>query len=71
MLYLNDGQNLFDGNYSVSGKGWQAAETALSLIASGRLPPFVIVGIDHAGQLGCPPGTSVTEPSVAGASGAC
>ncbi|KAG2497276.1 hypothetical protein HYH03_004860 [Edaphochlamys debaryana] len=63
VMYLNDGQNLFDPRLSLSGSCWQAAEGAAELIESGALPPFVIVGIDHAGAtrsydyLPYPPGT--------------
>ena len=49
LLLLNDGQNLFDDRLSFSGCSWRAAEAAAHLIASGQLPPFLLVGIDHAG----------------------
>lgn len=54
MIYMNDGQNLFDGTTSFSGKAWQAQHafwSAMSEDESESLPPFVIVGIDHAGPL--------------------
>lgn len=50
-LYLNDGQNLFGDCTTLSGQSWGAAHTATQLITSGKLPPFIIVGIDHAGVL--------------------
>jgi hypothetical protein len=46
-----------------AGASWQAAEAAAGLITSGKTPPFVIVGIDHAGvrrsleYTPCKPGT--------------
>lgn len=49
MLYLNDGQNLFDDRLSFSGHSWRVAQTASQLISSGVLPGFVVVGLDHAG----------------------
>ena len=49
LLLLNDGQNLFDDRLSFSGCSWRAAEAAAHLITSGQLPPFLLVGIDHAG----------------------
>lgn len=49
LLILNDGQNLFDDALSFSGSSWKAGETAAKLISSGKLPPFLVVGIDHAG----------------------
>ncbi|GAB4823020.1 hypothetical protein N2152v2_010066 [Parachlorella kessleri] len=51
LLLLNDGQNLFDDALSFSGSSWRAADTAAELITSGQLPPFVVVGVDHAGPL--------------------
>ena len=61
MLYLNDGQNLFDDRLSFSGSSWRAADTAAKLIMAGKLPSFVIVGIDHSGgevcDWGVPPKT--------------
>lgn len=51
LLVLHDGQNLFDPERSyVHGQTWRVAETADALIAAGRMPPTVIVGIDHAGD---------------------
>jgi enterochelin esterase-like enzyme len=50
VLYLNDGQNLFDSARAYAGVTWRVAETAAWLIAERRIPPIVIVGIDH-GQL--------------------
>jgi hypothetical protein len=50
-VYLNDGQNLFGDCPTLSGTSWNAADTAAHLIAVGKLPPFAIVGIDHAGPL--------------------
>jgi enterochelin esterase-like enzyme len=47
VLYLNDGQNLFDPRRAFAGVTWQAADTAARLIEWGLLPRIVIVGIDH------------------------
>lgn len=47
VLYLNDGQNLFDAATSFAGE-WQADETADRLIREGALPPMLLVGIDNA-----------------------
>ncbi len=49
VLYLNDGQNLFEDKLSFSGSSWGAADAAAALIASGAVPPFIIVGMDHSG----------------------
>jgi enterochelin esterase-like enzyme len=48
VLYLNDGQNLFEAATSFTGIEWQVDETAERLIREGAVPPMVIVGIDNA-----------------------
>ena len=51
VLYLNDGQNLFDVCTAIFGpKEWQVDETAIRLIAQGQVQPLIIVGIDNAGR---------------------
>lgn len=47
VLYMFDGQNIFDDGPSFCG-GWHLHETASALAARGRTMP-VIVGIDHGG----------------------
>jgi predicted alpha/beta superfamily hydrolase len=47
VLYLNDGQNLFDPARAFGGVAWGVAETAMRLIRRRAIPPLVIVGIDH------------------------
>jgi predicted alpha/beta superfamily hydrolase len=49
VLYLNDGQNLFDPARAFAGNTWRVAETAQRLVRTGRIPPMLIVGIDHGG----------------------
>ena len=51
VLYLLDGQNLFDACLSeVSRQEWGVDETVRRLVAAGRLPPMIVVGVDHAGR---------------------
>ena len=50
VLYLNDGQNLFESTTSFTGVEWQADETADRLIREGAVPPMIIVGLDNAGK---------------------
>jgi predicted alpha/beta superfamily hydrolase len=50
VLYLNDGQNLFDPERAFGGTTWRVAETARRLVRSGRIPALLIVGIDHGGS---------------------
>ena len=46
VLYLNDGQNLFDGATSfIAGQEWRVDETAQSLISARQIEPLIIVGI--------------------------
>lgn len=48
VFYLNDGQNLFDRATAFGGTEWQVDETADRLIRENKIPPLIIVGIDHA-----------------------
>jgi predicted alpha/beta superfamily hydrolase len=48
VLYLNDGQNLFDRASAYTGVEWAADETADRLIHEQAIPPLIIVGIDNA-----------------------
>jgi predicted alpha/beta superfamily hydrolase len=50
VLYLNDGQNLFDPARAFAGNTWRVGETAQRLVRAGRIPPLIIVGIDHGGE---------------------
>ncbi|MGA2413185.1 MAG: alpha/beta hydrolase-fold protein [Candidatus Sulfotelmatobacter sp.] len=50
VLYLNDGQNLFESSTSFTGVEWQADETADRLIREGQIPPMIVVGIDNSGK---------------------
>src|SRR5579862_3911205 len=48
VLYLNDGQNLFDPATSYTGVKWAVDETADRLIRQEEIPPLIVVGIDNA-----------------------
>jgi len=48
VLYLNDGQNLFDRATAFAGVEWQVDETADRLIRQEVIPPLIVVGIDNA-----------------------
>jgi predicted alpha/beta superfamily hydrolase len=50
VLYLNDGQNLFEPAIAFGGVEWQVDETADRLIREGSISPIIVVGIDHAGK---------------------
>lgn len=49
VLYLHDGQNLFDAATAFHGNEWQVDETAQRLITEGQIEPLIIVGIHNAG----------------------
>lgn len=49
VVYMHDGQNLFDPKRSNFNKVWAADKSAERLIASGKIAPFIIVGIDQPG----------------------
>jgi|ERR1700693_2480991 len=50
VLYLNDGQNLFEPSSSFTGVEWRVDETADRLIREGAVPPMIVVGIDNTGK---------------------
>jgi len=51
VLYMLDGQNVFDACLSdVSHHEWGADETVRRLVAEKKLPPMILVGVDHAGK---------------------
>ncbi len=49
VLIMLDGQNLYDAETSYAGE-WRVDETCDRLIATGRIRPVVVVGIDNGGQ---------------------
>lgn len=51
VLYLHDGQNLFDPETAyVRGKDWKVDETADALIRAGEIEPLIIVGVFNTGE---------------------
>jgi enterochelin esterase-like enzyme len=50
VLYLNDGQNLFESSTAFGGVEWGVDETADRMIREGTVPPMIIVGIDNTGR---------------------
>jgi len=47
VLYMHDGQNLFDAATSYIGVEWSVDETLTRMIASGRVEPLIVVGIHN------------------------
>jgi predicted alpha/beta superfamily hydrolase len=51
VLYMNDGQNLFDVCTSLfQPEEWRMDETVAVLTATGKIPPLIVVGIDSGGK---------------------
>jgi len=50
VLYLQDGQNLFDAATSFAGVEWGVDETAGKLIRTGKVEPLLVVGIYNTGD---------------------
>jgi len=51
VLYMQDGQNLFDPNTSfIKGRTWEMREQADEVIEAGEVEPLVIVGIYNTGD---------------------
>jgi predicted alpha/beta superfamily hydrolase len=50
VLYLNDGQNLFEAATSFTGVEWQVDESGDRLIREGVIPPMIFVGVDNAAR---------------------
>ena len=47
VLYMHDGQNLFDAATSFAGAEWRVDEAAQKLIKAGEIEPIIIVGISN------------------------
>lgn len=45
VLYMHDGQNLFDASTTWNGQSWEMDRASCRLISDGRIPPIIIVGI--------------------------
>jgi predicted alpha/beta superfamily hydrolase len=70
VLYMNDGQNLFDPQTSyVRGQYWRLGEMADMLIAEGRVKPLVIVGVNHTGTGRVEEYTPTRDPRLGGGLG--
>jgi len=69
VLYLHDGQNLFDGATSfIPGMDWHIGQTADQWIQEGRVEPIIIVGIYNAGKQRIREYTPTRAPKLGGGS---
>ncbi|HUR97733.1 MAG TPA: alpha/beta hydrolase-fold protein [Pyrinomonadaceae bacterium] len=50
VIYMHDGQNLFDPEEAFGGVPWAVDETAQKLIFSGMVSPLIIVGVHNGGE---------------------
>jgi len=50
VLYMQDGQNLFNPRTSFAGVAWQIDKTAQELILKKKISSLIIVGIDNSGE---------------------
>jgi predicted alpha/beta superfamily hydrolase len=50
VMYMHDGQNLFDAATAFGGVCWEADETCERLVRSGRIEPVILVGIANTQQ---------------------
>lgn len=49
VIYMHDGQMLFDAGITWNRQEWRVDEVAAELIASGEVPAFIVVGVWNAG----------------------
>jgi enterochelin esterase-like enzyme len=69
VLYLHDGQNLFDGSTSfIPGNYWHVGETADFMIHQGLVQPLIIVGIYNYGRHRLREYTPTRAPKLGGGS---
>jgi predicted alpha/beta superfamily hydrolase len=69
VLYLHDGQNLFDGATSfIPGMDWHVGQTADQWISAGRVAPLIIIGIYNAGKQRLREYTPTRAPKLGGGS---
>lgn len=51
VLYMQDGQMLFDASSTWNKQAWQADVAVAALMSAGRIPPTIVVGIWNSGAL--------------------
>jgi enterochelin esterase-like enzyme len=69
ILYLHDGQNLFDGATSfVPGMDWHVGQTADQCIQQGSVEPLIIVGVYNTGKQRIAEYTPTRAPKLGGGS---
>jgi predicted alpha/beta superfamily hydrolase len=66
VLYMHDGQNLFDRATAFGGVDWNIQGAADRLIHTGEIEPLIIVGIYNAGKSRLPEYTPTKAPKLGG-----
>ena len=52
VLYMHDGQNLFDPRLTGSGEIWDVDDAIVRLVDSGTIPPLIVVGVFNTADRG-------------------
>ena len=66
VLYMHDGQNLFDSETAFGGNEWRLDDTAEELIDRGVVAPLIIVGIYNTGEQRIHEYTPTADPKLGG-----
>ena len=66
VLYMADGQNLFNSETAFGGCEWGVDETAIQMMKSGQMEKIIIVAVDNAGANRIDEYTHVTDPDHGG-----
>ena len=48
VVYMHDGQNMFDRRTGFAGQEWHVDETVQALAQEGRMPEAILVAVDNA-----------------------
>ncbi len=66
VLYMHDGQNLFDAATAFNGQDWHVAQTADYAISAGLVEPLIVVGIYNTGKTRLREYTPTSVPRLGG-----
>ena len=69
VIYLQDGQNMFDRRTGFAGQEWKVDETVSDLTQHGRMPKAILVAIDNGGASRLKDYSHVSDPEYGGGGG--
>ena len=69
VLYMHDGQNLFDPSTAFGGNEWRLDDTAEEMIERSAIEPLIIVGIYNTGEQRIHEYTPTADPKLGGGKG--